>query len=84
MATLTSSGGPVRGQYVDFFLYGRKIGEGLTNDQGIAYLDGADIAGTTAGVFPNAVTAVYAGGVDFGPSVASGTLNLSPKQEASA
>jgi hypothetical protein len=77
-ARLSSNGSPVAGQFVSFFLEGRLIGEVVTDSQGIASLDSVSLAGPNAGVQANAVTAAFAGGVTYAPSMASGNLTLTP------
>ncbi|WP_254053380.1 beta strand repeat-containing protein [Singulisphaera sp. GP187] len=79
-ATLTSNGAPLAGQAVNFQLNGQSVGNATTNDQGVATLANVGLAGLNTGVYANAVTASYAGGVTFQRNAASGPLTVSQAQ----
>ena len=79
-ATLTSNGAPVPGQAVSFSFNGRHIGDASTNNQGIATLTTTGLAGVNVGNYANAVTASFAGGVNFQQNAAGGSLTVSQAQ----
>jgi trimeric autotransporter adhesin len=79
-ATLTSNSAPLSGQVVRFLLNGQNVGSATTDNQGVATLANVSLTGINAGVYANAVTASFAGGVTYQQNVAGGTLTVSQAQ----
>ena len=79
-ATLKSNGAPVQGQIIHFAYNGNSVGQASTNAQGVATLGHVVLPGINAGVHANAVTAVYAGTLNFGQNSGGGNLTLSQAQ----
>ena len=75
-ATLTASGTGLSGKTIDFMLHGNSVGSAVTGSDGIATLANVGLAGITAGTYPGAVAASFAGDTDDGPSSGSNTLTV--------
>jgi hypothetical protein len=75
-ATLTSDGAALPGQVIGFQLNGQNVGSATTNGQGVASLANVSLAGVNAGVYPNAVTASFAGSVTYVRNALAGTLTV--------
>ena len=79
-ATLMSKGPPVPGQSITFSYNGHEMGTATTNGAGVATLASASLAGVNPGVYPGAITASFAGGVNYQPNSARGALTVKPGQ----
>ena len=75
-ATLNALGMPLAGLRIDFTLNGVAVGFGITNELGVATLDGVSLAGVAAGTFPTAVGASFAGDEMFPAADGTGLLNV--------
>ncbi|WP_237722777.1 beta strand repeat-containing protein [Singulisphaera acidiphila] len=79
-ATLTTNGAPLAGQAVNFLLRGQNVGNATTNAQGVATLTNVSLAGLNTGVYANAITASFAGGVTYQRNAAGGPLAVNQAQ----
>jgi hypothetical protein len=75
-ATLSALGMPLGGRRIDFTLNGVAVGFAITNDLGVATLDGVSLAGVAAGSLPNGVGASFAGDEQFPATAGTGLLNV--------
>jgi hypothetical protein len=81
-ATLTASGPGVPGENVAFSLNGTPVGTATTDSSGVATLGGVDTTGIHAGSHIGAVTATFAGDVDYATSSGTGDLTVGPVAQA--
>src|SRR6185436_264601 len=70
-ATLTSAGTPVGGRTVAFTINDAAVGSAVTNSSGVATLSNASLAGISAGTYPGAIRATFAGDVLIGAAVSA-------------
>ncbi|MGA2001516.1 MAG: discoidin domain-containing protein [Terriglobales bacterium] len=75
-AILTSGGIFVSDKSMSFKLNGHTVGSALSDGSGNATVAAVSLAGITAGTYPGAVTAAFAGDSGFGASSGSGTLTV--------
>jgi hypothetical protein len=75
-ATLTASGSGLSGKTIDFTLNGNSVGSAVTTSDGTATLTNVGLTGITAGTYPGAVAASFAGDTDDEPSSGSNTLTV--------
>lgn len=75
-ATLKSNGTPLTGQTVQFLVNGKVVGTAPTDGQGIATLSGVSLSGINTGVYADAITARFEGGITYTQSTSSGTLTV--------
>jgi hypothetical protein len=75
-ATLTAGGNGLSGKTIDFTLNGNSVGSAVTTSDGTATLANVGLTGITAGTYPGAVAASFAGDTDDEPSSGSNTLNV--------
>ena len=75
-ATLTASGTGLSGKTIDFTLNGSSVGSAVTGSDGTATLPNVALTGITAGTYPGAVAASFAGDADDEPSSGSNTLTV--------
>jgi hypothetical protein len=77
VAALTSSSAPLSGATIRFEVRGRAVGSAVTNAEGIAVLDTANLKRLKAGTYRAAITAIYAGDANHKRSIGRGGLILS-------
>src|SRR5438094_333373 len=75
-ATLTSSGSPLSGKAVSFTLNGTAKGSAKTDDNGVATLTGASLAGINAGTYSTGVGASFAADTTYDASSGSNSLTV--------
>ena len=75
-ATLTASDSGLSGKTIDFTLNGKGVGSAVTTSDGTATLPNVGLTGITAGTYPGAVAASFAGDTDDAPSSGSNTLTV--------
>jgi hypothetical protein len=77
-ATVTSGGFGVSGLSVSFFLNSSStsVGSATTDSSGVATLTGVSLVGITAGTYPTAVGASFAGNTSYGSSSGTGSLSV--------
>ncbi len=75
-ATLTSGATGVSGKSLSFKLNGNSVGSAMTDASGNATVAAVSLAGISAGSYPGAVTAAFAGDSVYGASSGSGTLTV--------
>ena len=75
-ATLTAGGTGLAGKTIDFSLNGNSVGSAVTTSDGSATLANVGLTGITAGTYPGAITASFAGDTDDEPSSGSNTLTV--------
>jgi large repetitive protein len=76
-ATLTSGSSPLPGREVTFAVNGAGAGTATTNDAGIATLAGVSLFGLTAGTYPGAIRANFAGDSSYASSDGFADLTIS-------
>ena len=72
MATLTSSGTPISGEFVDIHIGATDLGTATTDSNGIAEIDNVSLAGLDAATYTGDITASFAGVSNYAPSSGSG------------
>ena len=82
-ATLSSGGAPLAGKSVTFTVNGTPVcgvtpACPTTNAAGVATLSNVSFPGVSAGVFPGAIQANFAGDANFAPTGNTGTLTVLP------
>jgi hypothetical protein len=75
-ATLTASGSGLSGKTIDFTLNGNSVGSAVTTSDGTATLTNVGLTGISAGTYPGAVAASFAGDTDDEPSSGSNPLTV--------
>ena len=76
-ATLSSSSVGVRVKSINFTLNGTAVGSGTTDGSGTATIPAVSLAGMSAGSYPGAVAASFAGDNGYSASNGSNTLTVS-------
>lgn len=76
-AALTSSGAPIGGKKISFFVNGNPAGSATTLPDGTAALE-FSLAGLDAGIYPGAVKAEFAAADYYASNSASGDLTVQP------
>jgi hypothetical protein len=76
-ATLTSGGAGVAGATIYFTLNGNPVGSAVTNEDGVANLMGASLAGIANGIYDTGVGASFAGSTNYAASSGTNSLTVS-------
>jgi hypothetical protein len=75
-AKLTGAGVGLSGKTIDFTLNGNSVGSAVTTSDGTATLANVGLTGLTAGTYPGAVAASFAGDADDDPSGGTSALTV--------
>src|SRR4029077_10598061 len=75
----TSDNSAISGKTISFTLNGGHAGTAVTDGSGVATLTGVSLSGISAGTYPNAVGASFAGDTGFQASNGTNTLTINKK-----
>jgi hypothetical protein len=75
----TSDNSAISGKTISFTLNGGNAGTAVTDASGVATLTGVSLSGISAGTYPNAVGASFAGDTGFQASNGTNTLTINKK-----